>query len=142
MLSLAAWLPAFLRIMQLLLVTAAGLLLLAMLPTSKLHCTRSDWSHDFTPSPCAVAEAIGVVAEPELTSTKLQPDHAFMVVASDGIWEFLPSQRVVDMVAAFPTPEEAAKVLVAAAYKAWLQKETRTDDISIIVMHFDHAPKE
>lgn len=34
------------------------------------------------------------------------------------------------------TPYEAAKAIVAAAYKQWLQRETRTDDITCVVMFF------
>ena len=37
-------------------------------------------------------------------------------------------------VARCSTPYEAAKAVVAAAYKAWLVKETRTDDITCIVI--------
>ncbi|KAG2245722.1 hypothetical protein Bca52824_085350 [Brassica carinata] len=43
------------------------------------------------------AEGIGVTAEPEVSMVHLSPNHLFFVVASDGIFEFLPSQAVVDM---------------------------------------------
>lgn len=46
----------------------------------------------------AVAESIGVTAEPEVMAMEITPSHPFMVIASDGVWEFLPSQDVVDMV--------------------------------------------
>lgn len=35
------------------------------------------------------------------------------------------------------SPADAAKALVAQAYKLWLQRETRTDDISAVVLFFD-----
>lgn len=34
------------------------------------------------------------------------------------------------------SPQEAAKTLVATAYKTWLQRETRTDDITALVLFF------
>jgi hypothetical protein len=46
----------------------------------------------------AAAERIGVFAEPELEFRHLGPHDAFLVIASDGVFEFLSSQRVVDMV--------------------------------------------
>jgi len=46
----------------------------------------------------AVAEAIGVTAEPEVLAMELTPAHPFMVLASDGVWEFMPSQEVVTAV--------------------------------------------
>lgn len=38
-------------------------------------------------------------------------------------------------------PYEAARALVSQAYKLWLQRETRTDDITAVVLLFDW-PKE
>lgn len=46
----------------------------------------------------STAENIGVTAEPEVTVLNLTSNHLFFVVASDGVFEFLPSQAVVDMV--------------------------------------------
>jgi serine/threonine protein phosphatase PrpC len=39
-----------------------------------------------------------VFAEPELQYRQLGPNDAFLVIASDGVFEFLPSQSVVNMV--------------------------------------------
>jgi serine/threonine protein phosphatase PrpC len=85
----------------------------------------------------AAAEAIGVFAEPEVSSVQVSAATPFVIIASDGVWEFLSSQRAVDIIAQVPNPLDAAKALVAMAYKAWLQRETRTDDISVIVVYFD-----
>ena len=46
----------------------------------------------------AVAEEIGVVGHPEMELLTLTDKHAFMVIATDGVWEFLPSQAVVEIV--------------------------------------------
>lgn len=37
-------------------------------------------------------------AEPEIEAVGLMPNDAFLVLASDGVFEFLSSQSVVDMV--------------------------------------------
>lgn len=54
------------------------------------------------PSPSAfampAAERIGVFAEPEVVTRQLTAQNPFIVIASDGVFEFLPSQSVVDMV--------------------------------------------
>ena len=84
----------------------------------------------------AVAERIGVIAEPEVECITLSPASRFAVIASDGVFEFLPSQAVVDMVASFDDPLEAALAVVSESYRLWLQYETRTDDITIIVLKF------
>lgn len=49
----------------------------------------------------SIAETIGVVATPEIVAMDLTADHPFFVIASDGVFEFLPSQAVVDMVSNF-----------------------------------------
>ena len=46
----------------------------------------------------STAETIGVIAVPEISIVRLTPNHLFFVVASDGVFEFLPSQTVVNMV--------------------------------------------
>jgi CRP-like cAMP-binding protein/serine/threonine protein phosphatase PrpC len=83
----------------------------------------------------SIAETIGVVANPEIVVLELTPDHPFFVIASDGVFEFLSSQAVVDMVAKFKDPRDACAAIVAESYRLWLQYETRTDDITIIVVH-------
>lgn len=87
----------------------------------------------------SVAESIGVFAEPEITKIEITDDMPFLILASDGIWEFISSQKAVDIVAECNDPAEAAQALVSTAYKAWLKKETRTDDISVAVMFFSSA---
>lgn len=82
-----------------------------------------------------VAERIGVTAVPEVLVLELSANHPFFFVASDGVFEFLSSQAVVDMVVKYPDPHEAAKAIVEESYRLWLQYETRTDDITIIIVH-------
>ena len=46
----------------------------------------------------AAAEDIGVIADPEITMVKLQADQPFAILATDGVWEFISSQKAVDIV--------------------------------------------
>jgi len=59
------------------------------------------WVHA-RPSAPAVAEEIGVIGQAELSTAVLSGAHAFMVIATDGVWEFLSSQTVVDLVRMMP----------------------------------------
>ncbi|WCJ42524.1 Protein phosphatase 2C and cyclic nucleotide-binding/kinase domain-containing protein [Euphorbia peplus] len=85
----------------------------------------------------SIAESIGVVANPEIVVLELTPQHPFFVLASDGVFEFLSSQTVVEMVAKYEDPRDACAAIVAESYRLWLQYETRTDDITVIVVHID-----
>lgn len=80
-----------------------------------------------------LAEGIGVEAEPEMLSRELTSNDRLLVVASDGVFEFLTNQDVVDMCLAAGSPLLACEAIVKAAYKQWLIYENRTDDITIIV---------
>ena len=83
-----------------------------------------------------LAESIGCIAEPELLNRSILATDRFIVIASDGVFEFLTSQLVVDVVSQFTDAQQAAKALVAEAYKLWLHYEVRTDDITAIVICF------
>ncbi|KAM0869882.1 hypothetical protein ACQ4PT_040389 [Festuca glaucescens] len=85
----------------------------------------------------SVAESIGVVANPEIFILELSASHPFFVIASDGVFEFLSSQTVVDMIAKYKDPRDACAAIVAESYRLWLQYETRTDDITIILVHIN-----
>ena len=85
----------------------------------------------------SVAESIGVFAEPEVLTWELQPNDKFAIIASDGVFEFLPNQDVVDMVGRFTDSIEAGKHVVAEAYRLWLQNDERTDDITIMIINFE-----
>ncbi|KAG1327787.1 putative protein phosphatase 2C 35 [Cocos nucifera] len=82
----------------------------------------------------STAESIGVIAVPEVMTVKITPYHLFFVVASDGVFEFLSSQTVVDMVSRYGDPRDACSAIAAESYKIWLEHEDRTDDITIIVV--------
>jgi len=85
----------------------------------------------------AIAEDIGVFAEPELMSRELTVQDKFVLIASDGIFEFITNQGAADIVSQYDDPLEGARAIVAEAYRLWLQYEVRTDDITIIALYFD-----
>ncbi|XP_068663454.1 probable protein phosphatase 2C 35 isoform X1 [Aristolochia californica] len=89
----------------------------------------------------STAEKIGVIAEPEILKLQVTQDDLFFVVASDGVFEFLNSQAVVNMVVKFMDPRDACAAIAAESYKIWLDHENRTDDITIIIVHIKDLPK-
>ena len=82
----------------------------------------------------SVAEHIGVNADPEILTKKVTRGDEFLVIASDGIFEFLTNQRVIDICAQSSDPAAACSKLLEASYEKWLEHETRTDDITCIVL--------
>jgi len=82
----------------------------------------------------SVAEDIGVNADAELLTKTVTKGDEFLVIASDGIFEFMTNQSVIDICANSKDPAEACARLVEASYEKWLEYETRTDDITCIVL--------
>uniref|UniRef100_A0A7S1UKI4 cGMP-dependent protein kinase n=1 Tax=Phaeomonas parva TaxID=124430 RepID=A0A7S1UKI4_9STRA len=82
-----------------------------------------------------VAEGLGVYAVPEIETRALTEHDKYIVIASDGVFEFMTSQSVMDMVVKIGDPLEACQAVVAEAYRLWLQYEIRTDDITVICIN-------
>jgi serine/threonine protein phosphatase PrpC/CRP-like cAMP-binding protein len=90
----------------------------------------------------AMAEELGVFAEPEMLTREILPEDKIIVLASDGVYEFLTNQSVIDIAAKFADPLEACRAVVAEAYELWLQYEMRTDDITIICIFIDGVRRD
>mmetsp|Transcript_37358 Transcript_37358/g.90722 ORF Transcript_37358/g.90722 Transcript_37358/m.90722 type:complete len:418 (-) Transcript_37358:121-1374(-) len=80
-----------------------------------------------------VAENIGVIAQPEIVSRELTENDTYLVIATDGLFEFLKNKQVMEIVEKSSDPVDACEKLRKAAYEQWLQHEDRVDDITIIV---------
>ncbi|KAG9416297.1 WD repeat-containing protein 63 [Aphanomyces cochlioides] len=86
-----------------------------------------------------IAETLGVFAVPEIASLQLTPHDRYIIIASDGVFEFLTNQAVVDIIKTYTDPLEACEKVVAESYRLWLHYELRTDDITIICIYLEHS---
>ena len=59
---------------------------------------------------------VGVTTQPEVKVVELTPNDSFIVLASDGVWEFISNQEVVDIIADARTVEEGCR---AVSDHAW-----------------------
>ena len=69
-----------------------------------------------------MVHTVGVSAEPEIREILLNPSDKIIVLASDGVWEFLSNEEVAAIVYPYyfkGAPEAAANALVKAAYLRW-----------------------
>lgn len=88
----------------------------------------------------SMACRVGVNAVPEIKEFVLTPEDKVMVLASDGVWEFLENQDVANIVYPFflqKNAEGAAEALVRAAFKTWKREESVIDDITCIIVFLD-----
>lgn len=89
------------------------------------------------------AQSLGVHATPELLSHALEKEDRYLVMASDGLWEFLGNEEVVQIVHRYhrngKSAQEAARFIIAKAAVAWNKEEgdAYRDDITVIVVYLE-----
>jgi len=85
-----------------------------------------------------VGASAGVSAEPDTIERII--DHSqdrFVIVASDGVWEFISSQEAVELIGQYGPDQvqTAAEILCQEAWKRWIDEEENiVDDITCICM--------
>lgn len=85
----------------------------------------------------AVTRAIGdkdlkkcVTADPFIRDVELQEDDEVLVLATDGLWDFMSNQEVVDVARLHADPSVAAKALVDEA-----MTRGSGDNVTVLVVH-------
>lgn len=71
-----------------------------------------------------VAGTVGVICHPEILEFEINSDDKFIVIGSDGIFEFLSNEDVVKIVVPYwrrGDPEGAAELLAKEAKNAWMR---------------------
>jgi serine/threonine protein phosphatase PrpC len=90
------------------------------------HHTRVDLAYSLLYLPSTIIYyVLCALLEPEITEHTLGPDDTFMILASDGVWEFISSQEAVDKVAGSLDKGcmRATQVLIEAAAQRWREVE-------------------
>jgi len=84
----------------------------------------------------AVAHTAGVTSEPEFTERELNPEtDKFLVVATDGLWEFVTNQETAQSVVNSQNPSQSVEELVKEANARWMQEEQVIDDTTVITAY-------
>ena len=69
-----------------------------------------------------IAHSVGCITEPETFMFKTHREDKIIVLASDGIWEFLSNEDVASIVYPYffeNNPEGATQQLIAKAHEKW-----------------------
>ena len=87
-----------------------------------------------------VAATVGVMSEPEIKEFLFEEGDKFMIIASDGIWEFISSQECVDIIKNFYDNNDlkgCCEYLYQESSKRWLKEEEVIDDTTLILVFFE-----
>jgi serine/threonine protein phosphatase PrpC len=91
-----------------------------------LAMARSIGDHTLAP--------LGVIAEPVITEHEMKETDELLILASDGVWEFIDCQQATDIMESFgDDANEGIRTLVVESSKEWLRvEEDYRDDITAI----------
>ena len=88
-----------------------------------------------------LAHSVGVIAEPEIKRFDFSGNEKFIVIASDGIWEYISSEECVNIVKEFYEKNldaaGAINALMKEAFNRWKKLDEIIDDITAIIIFFD-----
>ncbi|CAG9324743.1 unnamed protein product [Blepharisma stoltei] len=85
----------------------------------------------------SVAQTVGVIPIPEIHDLEITEDFEFLLMCSDGVWEFLSDQEAINIVKKYEKNTQlAAMKLASSAWSKWIEhEESVVDDITVIVVH-------
>ena len=84
-----------------------------------------------------IAHTVGVTAEPEIFDYNFLHEDKFILLASDGIWEFISSDECVNIVKDYYLKDDidgALSYLYKESSKRWIMEEEVIDDITLIII--------
>ena len=80
---------------------------------------------------------LGVIAEPEVTEYLIKKEDKAIIIASDGLWEYISNEEVANIVQNLIMKNNANLIvneLYKISFEKWKSKETGIDDITIICL--------
>mmetsp|Transcript_4260 Transcript_4260/g.6351 ORF Transcript_4260/g.6351 Transcript_4260/m.6351 type:complete len:364 (+) Transcript_4260:72-1163(+) len=89
-----------------------------------------------------ISQRVGVISTPEIKTHQLTQQDEFIVLASDGVWEFMDNQEVIDFVSKrLDNLKTCAEELAARAHEKWREEEEVIDDITCVIVKFLNESK-
>jgi len=84
---------------------------------------------------------VGVIAEPVVESYVLSPEDEILILASDGVWEFITNEEAMKIVSQHKDASSGCTALIAEATARWRAEEGNyRDDITATVVYMPLLP--
>ncbi|KAL8274435.1 hypothetical protein Esti_001595 [Eimeria stiedai] len=80
---------------------------------------------------------VGVISEPEVSVVSLSPSDKFLLLATDGVWEFVSNEEAVRILRPFVEARDPAggcEALVKKARQRWKEEDGAIDDITCLLV--------
>ena len=85
------------------------------------------------------AKECGVISMPEIIEYDINKNSKYLVVCSDGIWEFISNEQVAEICEQFYYKNDVAgfcKELINYSFNLWAEKGNTRDDITVVAVFF------
>lgn len=84
-----------------------------------------------------VAHTVGVISSPEITVHEIKSEDAFLLMATDGVWEFIQNEEAISLLEEnIWDLNSGVRRLVRKSQKRWKRYEHVIDDITAVVVKF------
>eukprot|EP00359_Climacostomum_virens_P002884 CAMPEP_0204911982 /NCGR_PEP_ID=MMETSP1397-20131031/10206_1 /ASSEMBLY_ACC=CAM_ASM_000891 /TAXON_ID=49980 /ORGANISM="Climacostomum Climacostomum virens, Strain Stock W-24" /LENGTH=400 /DNA_ID=CAMNT_0052082733 /DNA_START=144 /DNA_END=1343 /DNA_ORIENTATION=- len=87
-----------------------------------------------------IGSQVGISSIPEIRRYSLTSEDKFIIIGSDGLWEFMSNQEAVDIVGAdylSASAESSCDKLVREAVRRWNRQEDVVDDITVVIVYLN-----
>ena len=87
-----------------------------------------------------VAAIAGTICLPEIKEYNFSEGDKFLILASDGVWEFIQSEECINIIGKFylnNNIEGCCEFLYNESKKRWIKEEEVVDDITMLLVFFD-----
>ena len=87
-----------------------------------------------------IVHEVGVIVDPEIFEHTLEEEDKFVILASDGIWEFMSSDEVVNAIKDYYLKDDiigAVEFLYKESNERWITYDNCIDDITLIIIFFE-----
>lgn len=87
-----------------------------------------------------LSQQLGVICEPEVSEIEVKDTDQFILICSDGVWEFITSQDAVNLVIKSGNdPKKATEKLAALAWMRWKNEyDVLVDDITAMIIYLNN----
>ena len=85
------------------------------------------------------AKKVGVIPNPQIVEYTLNPKSKYMIICSDGIWEFISNEEVMKIANRYYLRNDALGLcndLTNISTALWLKEDIVVDDITVVVVFF------
>ena len=92
-----------------------------------------------------IAQTVGLICEPDVKSFNLQNEDKIIIIASDGLYQYLNNEDIVDIIKDFykerlifdKNEEKLLEILYETAKVKWEENDDCIDDITIILVFLE-----